>query len=436
MNKSRILAVATLLLLACGGGDSGTGPGGGGNNPARDPVPTAPGVPDGAPTTATIGPGGGALASSDGMFTLDVPAGALGADTDITIQPITNTAWGGTGKGYRLIPDGLTFATPVELVFELTDELLTGTDADFVDVAVQRDDGVWGILKNRTLDEAAGTLTCTTTHFSDYSLVEGVQIRPAAAVVDVNQTLQLHVRYCSRDPIPGDPDLVSLLITCDEELVPLGTFRNWSVNGVVGGNSTFGRVTPTSGPQTTFTAPAVQPNPNTVAASVEARYNGMQALLVCNITIGGQQWEGEITAIYPGGDKTRALITWVYLGGYGTQQWFRPVGPVIYTLGAGDCAFVSLTPDAYVFVETDGIMTIDYGVDPPAVIMGFGTFWDAEHCYQCPGHPVQCAVIGLSAGYYVNDVVTGANLDLIEALGVVEDDVSYTYTFRKVTPTP
>jgi hypothetical protein len=81
----------------------------GGNNELPDPVPTAVGTPDGAPTTETIGAAGGSIASSDGALTMNIPAGALASDTDITIQPVTNTAWGGIGTGYQFTPDGLTF---------------------------------------------------------------------------------------------------------------------------------------------------------------------------------------------------------------------------------------------------------------------------------------------------------------------------------------
>ena len=59
---------------------------------------------------------------------IDVPAGALASDTDITIQPITNTAWGGIGNGYRLTPDGLTFTQPVDLVFDVAPETLAGNN--------------------------------------------------------------------------------------------------------------------------------------------------------------------------------------------------------------------------------------------------------------------------------------------------------------------
>jgi hypothetical protein len=333
------------------------------------------------------------------------------------------------------LPDGLSFSEPVEITFSLTDSVLAGTDTLYVDIARQNDDGVWGVLKNRRLDWDAHTITCTTSHLSDYSLTDGVQIRPARALAVVHQSVPLVVRYCERSAIAGDPDLVALVIDCDDDSAPLNSFTNWSVNSIVGGNSTVGRVAPTSGQQVTYTAPATEPDPNTVAVSVRTDYYGSVALLVSNITIGStEDWDGEITAIYPNGDRARSLIRWVFTGQADTQKIYKPEGPVEYTLGFGDCAFVSLSPDSYTFDGTEGVMIIDYAVDPPSVLMAFGTFWDAEHCYQCPDHPVQCATIQLAPSYHVNGEVSGANLDVIEALGASEDDVSYTYRFEKVAP--
>jgi len=62
---------------------------------------------------------GGSITSSDGMLTLEIPAGALAEDTRITIQEVDagdmpdGFADLGEGMGYELTPEGLTFAEPV-----------------------------------------------------------------------------------------------------------------------------------------------------------------------------------------------------------------------------------------------------------------------------------------------------------------------------------
>jgi hypothetical protein len=67
------------------------------------------------PSTATIGPAGGSVRSSDGGVTLKVPAGALSAATPISISVTTNEAPGALGPGYDLSPAGLSFAKPALL---------------------------------------------------------------------------------------------------------------------------------------------------------------------------------------------------------------------------------------------------------------------------------------------------------------------------------
>ena len=300
MKHSRVLALVVLMFfVACGDDSTGPPPDDGGNNNPQ-PQATAPGTPNGTATTATIGAAGGTLASDDGLFAIDIPAGALSSDTTVTIQPITNTAWGGVGNGYRLEPNGLTFAQPIDLVFDVAPEILAETAPAFLDVAVQNSAGFWYVLKNRTYDDVDGTLTCTTTHFSDYSNIEGVQIRPGSATVGTSGTVSLYVRICTRETIAGDPDLTALVYACDDELAPLSTISNWSVNGISGGNNTVGRVASTGTFAARYTAPASVPQNNPVAVSVETNFAGASALLVCTITI-GSQWTGTATAHHTAG---------------------------------------------------------------------------------------------------------------------------------------
>jgi hypothetical protein len=87
----------------------------------------------------------------------------------------------------------------------------------------------------------------------------------------------------------GSDDLAPLVNTCegilDGEVVSPATISDWSVNGVVGGNSTIGTI---KGSRDTaiYTAPAKKPTPNTVAVSAKVNLKGSQnPLLVSNITI-------------------------------------------------------------------------------------------------------------------------------------------------------
>src|ERR1700730_1405676 len=116
------------------------------------PVPTPVGIPVGNPVTVTIGTSGGSILSADSMVELQFPSGALNANTQITIQPITNNAPNGLGNAIRFSPEGLKFSTPVNLVFHYLDTLIAGTLADLMGIAFQDSSGIWFGLETFTVD--------------------------------------------------------------------------------------------------------------------------------------------------------------------------------------------------------------------------------------------------------------------------------------------
>ncbi|MGN7824252.1 hypothetical protein ACTJJB_29280 [Chitinophaga sp. 22536] len=128
------------------------------------------GVAAGDAVHAQIGPAGGTLASADGRLQMEIPAGAVTKETDFTIQPITNTLPGSPGKGYRLLPEGQTFAQPVRLTFQYDDADLAATSAQMLYIAFQGSDGIWKMIPQTALDETNKTLKATTTHFSDWAI--------------------------------------------------------------------------------------------------------------------------------------------------------------------------------------------------------------------------------------------------------------------------
>lgn len=382
MKHSRVLALVGLLaFIACG--DDSTAPvdddGGGNNNP--EPQATAPGTPNGAATNAIIGAAGGTLSSSDGSFSIDIPAGALASDTDITIQPITNTAWGGIGGGYRLTPDGLTFAVPVDLVFAVAPQDLAGSHPDFLDVAFQTSEGFWQIVETFAYDDAAGTFTVSTTHFTDYSLIQGLQIRPPTANVGTGGTVDLAVKYCFEEVIGG----VIIAYNCDTPNP--ATYSNWSVNGIVGGNSAVGRVVSTGPSTARYTAPASVPQNNPVAVSVQGSGRRSRQTMVSNITIGGQ-WYGTATADHGNGERMVATVVWESGGTFQNIETFTATGLVKYypDTDFGElCDFVSLTPDTVSITEFDGHLIIDHSTTPATWYGGGSSILDAMECYICEG---------------------------------------------------
>jgi hypothetical protein len=71
------------------------------NEPETPPitgVKRAVGTPDGTATSKTIGAEGGTIALPDNAVSISIPAGALPAATNISIQPITNTNVAAIGR--------------------------------------------------------------------------------------------------------------------------------------------------------------------------------------------------------------------------------------------------------------------------------------------------------------------------------------------------
>lgn len=286
MKQRSYIYIRLLLMLglsACGGGGGGDSSGTGSASGGTPPIAVTPaGVASGTPTSATIGAPGGSLASSDGRLTITVPAGALASDTVIGIQPITATAPGALGDSFRLTPDGVTFARPVTLTFAYSADEAGASVPASLRVATQDASGRWSVI-NPTHDPAQRTLTVTTTHFSDWSYVAGLQVLPASASVAVYKTQVLRVIDCGEGPDPDGGNTQRLLLECVEpgELPQLA--RNWSVNGVPGGSSGDGTVV--GGSSATYTAPAAVPAQNPVAVSAQIGTSDGVATLVSNITV-------------------------------------------------------------------------------------------------------------------------------------------------------
>src|SRR5690242_13074401 len=116
-----VLSLTTLFFISCK--STSTDPG-----TSSKGTPTAVGTPVGSPSTATIDGSGGSLTSPDGRLEVIIPAGALSAETSISIQPVTNEAPLGAGLSYSLTPHGQQFTKPATIRFHYTEEDVLGSD--------------------------------------------------------------------------------------------------------------------------------------------------------------------------------------------------------------------------------------------------------------------------------------------------------------------
>ncbi len=269
---------------------------------------TAVGTPIGIGSSATIGVAGGTIQSSDGRLDVIIPAGALSSDIQVSIQPITNEAPLGFSSGYRLEPEGTTFAVPISLVFNYTDSMVSQVPEDFLWIVTQAANHSWNAIQHIAHDGAANTITAQTTHFSDWSLGKFIEmsINPKIAFLPINQSLQLVIGGFWKSPdITDDDELVPLTplqANPNEDLAPitpllLGGERmmafhpvQWSMNGAAAPvTNQSGSLVEAVG-VATYTAPAQIPLANPVAVTLELWTNDINNqyhtyYLTSNITV-------------------------------------------------------------------------------------------------------------------------------------------------------
>jgi len=271
------------------------------------PIITGTGTVIGAASDTLIGPSGGTLHSPDGKLIVTIPADAVSSATQISIQPITNMAPLGLGNGYRLQPEGMTFAKPVLLTFKYDDQLLQNSLEDFLWIITQAGDGSWNAMLKSALDRNTKTVTITTTHFSDWALGKFIDLTltPPAASVIKGQSVALRVTGFARPSSLTDNDELAPLIFLtgvDVDLNPLTPIppvesrlmlfkvKQWTMNGSPAPVSNSNGSLTSSGNGATFTAPGQVPAINPAAVTVQLESSNKEGavfnyLVTTNITV-------------------------------------------------------------------------------------------------------------------------------------------------------
>lgn len=113
--RLKLLAAACCLVLAACGGDSDDGQTAASAQEAESTETPTPELGPEETTEPAF-----SVSSADGVVTLDVPAGAVPAGTEITID--TTTAPAGADAAYDFGPDGLEFAEPATLTWTIDGE--------------------------------------------------------------------------------------------------------------------------------------------------------------------------------------------------------------------------------------------------------------------------------------------------------------------------
>src|SRR5664280_2024727 len=129
------------------------------DNASGDPVvtPIMP-LPVDIPSSATIGSQGGSIRSTDGRFTLKVPAGVLSTPTAFSVVPVANDAPDGVGPAYEVTPDPFDQAGAVRVVLTYLPADLKGTGPSALRVTVD-DNAAWRSLQAGAVDPIRRSIT-------------------------------------------------------------------------------------------------------------------------------------------------------------------------------------------------------------------------------------------------------------------------------------
>ncbi|OQP59009.1 hypothetical protein [Niastella populi] len=339
------------------------------NNAQPDPVyngegvATPVGLPDAtAASVKTIGAEGGAISSADGRIKLSIPAGAVSAAQQFTVQSISNQNPLAIGKAYRLMPHNVTFSKPVTIEFSYNEEEIINTLPEALGIAYQDDKGIWQAQGSTVIDPENKKARVTTTHFSDWSLFESFYLVSSASMLPVNGTADLEV-FCTEDILapltPGSQVPMGKKIS-----IATTNIKEWKLAGA--GNLQA------NGAKAVYKAPGTVPNaPNPVAISVnlDLKQRG-KFMLVKNIEITGD--DGEIEVRVAGGN-------WVK----------QPASPAV-KMGPDNIAMADSDGDArgwYVLIRfVGGVGT--HAFKDPAVIWGTHV-----HYHITGGNNYTCAYI-------------------------------------------
>jgi hypothetical protein len=325
---------AMVLVCACSGG------GGAGNGGQPDGAAMPSGGPDaGVPVggsgevTQRIGPAGGSLASADGAFTLTVPAGALAADTDLTVRTVASSAPNGVGPSYQVEPAGMHLAQPLQVAISVDPAAMGDATEDTLGIAVRNAAGDWFADLRSAGDEptatkrrgarATGPLV-TTLLFDgedvyEVTVVTFWRVQPLVPTVNTGESVTVTVQACFEEhqTIVAGPgiDLASLPNPKCGASIREGT---WSVVGAGSGNDVLGHVmagVPSS--SGVYTAPRRVPqDPVVLEVALFWRERGLTKKMRIPVMVNGTGvWTGTVeyrftrshTETYEGGMTTEEL---------------------------------------------------------------------------------------------------------------------------------
>ncbi len=239
------------------------------DNASGDPVvtPIMP-LPLDIPPSATIGSQGGSIRSTDGRFTLKVPAGVLSTPTAFSVVPIPNTAPDGVGTAYEVTPNPMGFSGASVVLTYLPGDL-EGSGASALAVGAL-DGGSWRSVKRGAVDTVRRTVAVPLAF-----PVAGSTARPSAKRQPLGEGALAMAMFKTFSLTPQREALLTDQSQIFQVRGPgyfVATFPNptWTANGQPSGQAPFGTLTPNRS-LATYRAPLKEPSgqDNPVIISVE-----------------------------------------------------------------------------------------------------------------------------------------------------------------------
>lgn len=153
-----------------------------------------------------IGPEGGTISADDGSLSVEIPAGALAAPTEIGVQAIENTLEGSSSPSFRLTPENIAFSKPVSISISYISLNLEGGNPELMRLAYQDKNGYHFFPEHSTVNTQTKKVSASSTHFSDWTLFECYKvIGPSSVLPGGRARLQL-MTYLPLAPLGGKGD--------------------------------------------------------------------------------------------------------------------------------------------------------------------------------------------------------------------------------------
>lgn len=118
----------------------------------------------------TVGPRGGVVVSDDGRFTLEIPAGALDQEVDITIEEVDCDPPTAIDACYEIGPVGMPLLFPGTIVYDVDPDNLEGFGPEELTVLTEREED-WKPLADHRVDMAQAQVTASAVYLSSYAVV-------------------------------------------------------------------------------------------------------------------------------------------------------------------------------------------------------------------------------------------------------------------------